>query len=551
MKSASGKIDTELNSIRDTVESIWIAIVLAFVLRAFMFEAFVIPTGSMAPRLYGEHWNLTCQACGYEYAHGMNVAGALLRQYDRRTLAAPSDARCPNCLYKYTGREYINSGDRVLVLKYLYSFKEPQPWDVVVFKNPQTHRDNYIKRLIGLPGETIEIVHGDIFVKKFGKKTPDAPWQVRRKPASVQKTMWQVVYDNDFLPRAEWTDQGNSPGWVHPEGNSPWSFEQAGGREFSFAGSPAPAWLEFKAPRDSFLPYYGYNSHRRPGYMDRQADVCSDLKLACVFTPADKTAKISLLLSSFEFEFKGELSADGTVELFFRQDDWPETQWDSWGATKIDPVESGSGVLFELVHADLQVQVWVDGEQVLTSKDEEYPVDYKWLTERMSISRRHPVSTPKVSLAASGGPCQLSHISIMRDDYYTSPPQLKTLPNDPTGDYVRKWLKKADQRPTRPAWGSTGWPIELAKNPENPQLDEFFMLGDNSPASHDGRTWSQAAPSLQLYDQQGQMQYQPGTVPRYDLIGRAFFVYWPSGFRPPGLAGLPIVPNAGRMRLVR
>ena len=547
MNTASKKIDNELGSIRDTVESIWVAIVLAFVLRAFMFEAFVIPTGSMAPRLYGEHFDITCQSCGYDYAHNMNVSGAMLRRYDRRTLAVPSDARCPNCLYKYTGREYINSGDRVLVLKYLYSFKEPQPWDVVVFKNPQTHRDNYIKRLIGLPGETIEIVHGDIFVKPG----PDADWQVRRKPASVQKAMWQVVYENDFLPRAEWADQGKSPRWVQPKGQTHWSFDRAGGREFSFGGSDEPAKLEFKAPRESFLPYYGYNSARRPGYMNRNADVCSDLKLSCVFTPADDTAKVSLAMTSFEFEFKGELSADGTVEMLFRQTDSPDEQWVSWAKASIDPLETGEGIQFELVHADLEVQVWAAGKKVLASKGEQYPVDHQWLKERMSVTRRQPVPTPKVSLAASGGPSRLSHISIMRDDYYTSPPHLKELPNDATGDYVRKWLDHADQSPTRPAWGSTGWPIELTKNADNPQLDEFFMLGDNSPASHDGRTWSQAAPSLRLYDDQGRPQYKPGTVPRYDLIGRAFFVYWPSGYRPPGLAGLPIVPNAGRMRLVR
>jgi len=69
------------------------------------------------------------------------------------------------------GKEYVNAGDRVLVLKYLYRFREPEPWDVVVFRNPQDNRQNYIKRLIGLAGETIEIVHGDIFYKGYR-----APW---------------------------------------------------------------------------------------------------------------------------------------------------------------------------------------------------------------------------------------------------------------------------------------------------------------------------------------------------------------------------------------
>ena len=45
--------------------------------------------------------------------------------------------------------------------------------------------------------------------------------------------------------------------------------------------------------------------------------------------------------------------------------------------------------------------------------------------------------------------------------------------------------------------------------------------------------------------------YQLGTVPRYSLIGKAAFVYWPAGFRLPLLGHLPILPNVGRMRLIR
>ena len=52
-------------------------------------------------------------------------------------------------------------GDRVLVLKYLYAFQDPQRWDVVVFKNPTDPNGdaaNYIKRLVGLPSEQLLIL---------------------------------------------------------------------------------------------------------------------------------------------------------------------------------------------------------------------------------------------------------------------------------------------------------------------------------------------------------------------------------------------------------
>ena len=52
---------------RDTIESILIAFILAFIFRAFVVEAFVIPTGSMAPTLLGAHARFTCDDCGYQF----------------------------------------------------------------------------------------------------------------------------------------------------------------------------------------------------------------------------------------------------------------------------------------------------------------------------------------------------------------------------------------------------------------------------------------------------------------------------------------------------
>ena len=50
---------------RETVESIVVAVILAFLFRAFIAEAFVIPTGSMAPTLQGRHMDVRCIECGY------------------------------------------------------------------------------------------------------------------------------------------------------------------------------------------------------------------------------------------------------------------------------------------------------------------------------------------------------------------------------------------------------------------------------------------------------------------------------------------------------
>ena len=73
-------------------------------------------------------------------------------------------------------------GDRIFVSKYIYGFskhsfpfspnlfskriyyKRPQQGDPVVFKTPADNRTDYIKRLIGLPGDEIQFIEGDIFI---------------------------------------------------------------------------------------------------------------------------------------------------------------------------------------------------------------------------------------------------------------------------------------------------------------------------------------------------------------------------------------------------
>src|SRR3954471_15835990 len=53
--------------VRETIEAIAIAFALAFLFKTFEAEAFVIPTGSMAPTLMGRHKDVECPKCGYHY----------------------------------------------------------------------------------------------------------------------------------------------------------------------------------------------------------------------------------------------------------------------------------------------------------------------------------------------------------------------------------------------------------------------------------------------------------------------------------------------------
>ena len=58
----------------------------------------------------------------------------------------------------------IHPGDRLFGFRLSYVFAEPERFDVVIFKYPVDETENYIKRIIGLPGEHVEIDNGKIYI---------------------------------------------------------------------------------------------------------------------------------------------------------------------------------------------------------------------------------------------------------------------------------------------------------------------------------------------------------------------------------------------------
>lgn len=142
---------------RETVESIAMAIILALLFRGFVAEAFVIPTGSMAPTLMGRHKDVKCPECGQWYKTGAS------NEWNQETNSPKGEfvttTTCPVCRYTQrldlfnNSNHHSFSGDRIIVSKFAYEIGEPERWDVIVFKFPGAATINYIKRLIGLPGE--------------------------------------------------------------------------------------------------------------------------------------------------------------------------------------------------------------------------------------------------------------------------------------------------------------------------------------------------------------------------------------------------------------
>jgi len=103
--------------LKEWIEPIVIAVILAMGIRIFIVQAFKIPTGSMRPTL--------------------------------------------------------QENDRIFVNKFIYRFKDPQRGDIVVFRYPQEPKKDFIKRLVAKGGETVEIVDGDVLVDGEVVKDPE------------------------------------------------------------------------------------------------------------------------------------------------------------------------------------------------------------------------------------------------------------------------------------------------------------------------------------------------------------------------------------------
>ncbi len=222
--------------VKETLESILVAFILAFVFRAFVVEAFVIPSGSMATTLLGAHIRYRCQDCGYDFLVNYRNPNSTSSEPIIPSLAGRTDTysvHCPNCGFEVKPNDPdpdqsainppVHYGNRILVLKYLYLLHEPGRWDVVVFKSPSTKSEdysvNFIKRLIGKPGEGLMILDGDIYTcpndhtrwLSGNPEKPDHPeawpWQIQRKTRAAQDSLWRIVYDNDYYPmRKEFTN---------------------------------------------------------------------------------------------------------------------------------------------------------------------------------------------------------------------------------------------------------------------------------------------------------------------------------------------------------
>ena len=162
-----------INSILENIKTITGALIIALIIRSLIFQPFYIPSSSMEPTLL--------------------------------------------------------IGDRIFVSKYTYgfskhsfpfsppifngriSYKKPEQGDLVVFKTPADNRTDYIKRLIGLPGDEIQFIDGNIFIndKKIIRKKINTNNSVRCGKFSFKVNTYVEVLPNGIKHTAVYNESGS------------------------------------------------------------------------------------------------------------------------------------------------------------------------------------------------------------------------------------------------------------------------------------------------------------------------------------------------------
>jgi signal peptidase I len=573
----------------ETIESIVVAFTLALLFRAFEAEAFVIPTGSMAPTLMGRHKDLACESCGRGFRVGSSTeedeqsqslrtelarlereravvartaadasAGLQDREAARRRLEMlDSDrgpiaelqarltgkmvpaARCPNCGYVTVlvedategGRVYkwdypSFSGDRILVDKLTCDFTGPNRWDVVVFRYPEDAKTNYIKRLVGLPDETVHIANGDLWTSRGS-----GPATIARKPPDTLRAMLQCVHDSGHVsPRlvaagwplawADWSADGG-------QGQCHWETADDGRSWTAGCGPGGTATLRYRhlvptdqdwkdleagqslagraRPRliDDFQPYNAIPTRPHP---------VGDLAVACRLETATASGTVAFDLVEDGRRHRCLLDlGTGTARLEAAT---------GIAATARTPVRGRGRWRILFANVDDELSLFVNGRRIACDGPT------AWAAEMAAPAASAPAPAPEpgaaepsdlapVGVTVAGADVTVRDLQVLRDIYYITAVDV----------------------------GSNGQIIEepTLSFPLGP--DQFFVLGDNSAASKDSRLWLEGH-----------------HVDRSLLVGRALVIFWPHAIPakwgiPVKLGGwevrLPCWPNFGRMGFVR
>lgn len=567
-QSVSDESHVHSYALRETVESIVVAILLAFLFRTFVGEAFVIPTGSMAPTLQGNHKDVTCEKCGMGYQANASVEND--DHWNQDTVVATT---CPLCRYtmlldwKKDRNQESFSGDRILVSKFSYDLQDPKRWEVIVFKYPNNAKQNYIKRLVGLPGETLRVFHGDVYVKANGA----GEFRMARKPPHKLAAMLQVIDDTAHiagdLAKAGWPSRwqpglgDGAAGWrTVADDREPLSLQSEADAEswlrYRHLLPLGGDWADIDAGRAIEPPppgptggqlitdFYAYNAYTTRGLVDRRGDRndylpdtrtmgahwVGDLALEAEVEVEGKSGELVLELVESGEHYQCRIDvATGAARLevvdgkraFVGEDGAPATS----PPTATTAVRGGQTHHLRFSNVDDELRLWVDGKVI----------EFEGPTTYVSPEERRPQWSPTdlgdltpAGIAVRNATARVKRLRVLRDVYYIAIRMHLNTDNDYQqyldDDSIQEVFADPKQWATTTLFPSRRM-IEIDLD-----TDQFFPMGDNSPQSKDGRLWG-----------------DPPYVERDLLTGKAVLVYWPHSWNSP----VRFLPNIGRMRLIR
>jgi signal peptidase I len=531
---------------REIFETIVFVVVLVLLLKLFVAEAFVIPTGSMAPTLWGDQVRCTCRKCGHKFpinvAAGQNGKHLNINAYI-----------CENCGYHCNEKDdakndfsSASSGDRVLVSKYEYHLRNPHRFEIPVFRYPvepfvvtaqnsslDLQGMNYIKRLVGLGGETLAVFAGDLYTttdldykhiprdqqpqneleawqfrymyakddvaKKYFKagkfkivrKTPDQVLAVRR-----------IVFDLDHQPdgpigirKTRWHPSSQEgSGWEMEDKG----FKHTGDVPGTMIYQHLDPWHE--TPPQLINDAIGYNC----GVGERMGDpfpgIRPDPKFFANHWVSDLIVECTVEINSADAEFVMDLSK-GQNRLLATF---------SKGECRLSRMNSGSAVetrtemgkiatkmtkpgkyALRFANVDSRLTVWVDNKPLRFSDDQcDYsPPDP---TKNFESFDKNDMEQPARITATGDVTC--SKVSLWRDLHYNcsfpSEHDLGRIPFEPDKEDI-------------PDCQYNGLYLQTYYV----QPGHYLMMGDNTNSSKDSRSW--------------------GVVPDRLMLGRAVVIYWP------------------------
>jgi signal peptidase I len=466
VRADAGKATSLSGFARQTVEFVVVLILCILLFRTFAAEAYIVPTGSMAPTLLGIHRELVCPSCGFRFAVGQDDEHG-------------SRAVCPNCAQDQFDRvpAVVCNGDRVLVQKYLYDFRRPKRWEVAVFHFPNEPIEAYVKRVVGLPGEEIRIAGGDVLVNG----------RIARKTLKEQRGLRVLVYDHNFLSK----DHRRARRWEFrkgsPRDNAPSGWRAVGStfvRAASAEDDDRIDWVDYRhydPDRKRYAPIYDFCPYN--GADVRGENVVSDLMVEARIIPSPDVREVCVRINSGSDSFVVAIGVRSNEIVVKRRDGRTVAITNVRNALFADR-GSNRARLLEASIMDRRLSVAIDGEPIFD------PVDY----DDPAVGQG-PGDRPIGVGASGGGALSVSDFRIYRDIYYTS--RLASTPRRPFG---------------------VDAPYVLGR-------DEYFVLGDNSAVSNDSRFWvgSPVVPASLLLGKPF-LVHLPGQVVPLQVFGRS--VYW-------------------------